>query len=180
MATEAVQERAGAVTFKGEPKTLVGPELREGQPLPAFTVTSGDLKPVTPQTLTAGGTRAAMLIVVPSLDTGVCSLESKTFNGRIGELPEGVTAYVVSRDLPFAMGRWAKEQGDVKLQMLSDYRDHSFGRATGLEIKELGLLARAVIVVGRDGRVRYVQLVRETTQEPNYDEAIAAARAAAS
>ncbi len=180
MATQALEERAGAVTFKGEPKTLVGRELRVGEKLPAFTLTSGDLQPATPQTITDGGKRAALLIVVPSLDTAVCSLESKTFNTRIGELPEGVSAYVVSRDLPFAMARWAKEQGDVRLQMLSDYRDHSFGRATGLEIKELGLLARAVLVVGKDGTVRYAQLVREVTEQPNYDEAIAAARSAAS
>lgn len=180
MATQALQERSGAITFKGEAKTLVGPELRTGESLPQFTLTGADLQPVTPEKLTGAGARAALLIVVPSLDTGVCSLESKTFNARFGELPQGVTAYVVSRDLPFAMGRWAKEQGDVKLQMLSDYRDHSFGRATGLEIKELGLLARAVVVVGKDGRVRYVQLVPEVTQEPNYDEAIAAARDAAS
>lgn len=180
MATQALQERTGAVTFKGESKTLVGPELRVGEPLPQFTLVGADLQPVTPQKVTGGGTRAALLIVVPSLDTGVCSLESKTFNARFGELPEGVAAYVVSRDLPFAMARWAKEQGDVKLQMLSDYLDHSFGRATGLEIKELGLLARAIVAVGKDGRVRYVQLVREVAQEPNYDEAIAAARDAAS
>lgn len=178
MATEALRERTGAVTFKGDPKTLVGPELREGDLLPPFTLVGGDLQHVTQQTIV--GTHAALLIVVPSLDTGVCSLESKTFNGRLGELPPGVTAYVVSRDLPFAMARWAKEQGDVRLQMLSDHKDHSFGRATGLEIKELGLLARAVIVVGKDGRVRYVQLVREVAQEPDYDAAIAAARAAAS
>ncbi len=178
MATQALEERAGAITFKGEPKTLVGRALREGDALPQFTLVGADLQPVSPRALTAKG--AAMLVVVPSLDTGVCSLESKTFNARIGELPAGVTAYVVSRDLPFAMARWAKEQGDMKLQMLSDYLDHSFGRATGLEIKELGLLARAVIVVGKDGRVRSVQLVHEVAQEPNYDDAIAAARAAAS
>ncbi len=177
MTAHVLTERSGAVTFKGEPKTLVGSELRGGDPLPQFTLVGTDLQPVTSQRLT-GEKHAALLIVVPSLDTGVCSLESKTFNARIGELPEGVSAFVVSRDLPFAQARWAKEQGDVRLQMLSDYLDHSFGRATGLEIKELGLLARAVIVVGSDGRVRYVQLVREVAHEPNYDEAIAAARSA--
>jgi thiol peroxidase len=179
MAAEALKERPGAVTFKGEPKTLVGPELHVGDALPDFRLTATDLSTVTPQMLTNEGKRAALLIVVPSLDTGVCSLESKTFNGRIGELPADVTGFVVSRALPFAMGRWAKEQGDVKLQMLSDHRDHSFGRTMGLEMKELGLLARAVIVVGKDGRTRYFQLVREVTSEPNYDEAIAAAKSAA-
>ncbi|MGH7736312.1 MAG: thiol peroxidase [Candidatus Tyrphobacter sp.] len=177
MATQALSERTGAITFKGEAKTLVGSELRVGDALPEFTLVGGDLSPVTPKTLAQRG--AGLLIVVPSLDTGVCSLEAKTFDGRLGELPAGVTAYVVSRDLPFAQGRWGKEHG-AKLTMLSDYLNHSFGRATGLEIKELGLLARALVVFGGDGRVTYVQLVREVTQEPNYDEAIAAARDAAS
>jgi thioredoxin-dependent peroxiredoxin len=178
--TQALQERSGAIAFKGELKTLVGPELRAGDALPEFTLVDADLRHVTPRQLTDGGARAAMLIVVPSLDTGVCSLESKTFNARLGELPEGVTAYVVSRDMIFAMKRWAQEQGDVRLVMLSDAFDHSFGRATGLEIKELGFLARAVVVLGKNGRVSYVQLVPEVTQEPNYDEALAAARSAAS
>lgn len=180
MATELLQERLGAVTFKGTPKTLVGPELRVGDPLSTFTLHGSDLSAWTPQALTDGGKRAALLIVVPSLDTQVCSLESNKFNARLGELPEGVWAYVVSRDLPFAMKRWKHAQDGVSLlQMLSDYKDHSFGRNTGLEIKELGLLARAVIVVGKDGRVKYYQLVKEVTEEPNYDAAIAAARSAA-
>lgn len=175
--TTQVHERHGAVTFKGEKKTLVGPELRAGDPLPDFTVAAADLRPVTPRDITAGGTRAALLIVVPSLDTGVCALESKTFGARLNELPEGIAAYVVSRDMPFAQKRWKEAEGS-KLEMLSDYKDHSFGRSTGLEIKELGFLARAVIVVGGDNVVRYLQLVPEVAQEPNYDEAIAAARGA--
>ncbi|HEY9085314.1 MAG TPA: thiol peroxidase [Candidatus Tyrphobacter sp.] len=179
MTTEGLKERAGVVTFKGEPKTLLGSELRTGEPLPSFRLTADDLSPVTPEMLTDGGKRTALLIVVPSLDTSVCSLESKTFNARVAELPEGVWGYVISRDLPFAMARWKKEQGNIKFQMLSDYRDHSFGRSMGLEIKELGLLARAVIVVGKDGRVRYLELVKEVAGEPNYDQAIAAAKSAA-
>jgi len=180
MTTQALQERTGAIAFKGEAKTLVGPELRAGDALPEFTLVDVDGKHVTPRQLTDGGSRAALLIVVPSLDTSVCSLESKTFNGRLGELPDGVAAYVVSRDMRFAMKRWAEAQGDVRLVMLSDAFDHSFGRATGLEIKEFGFLARAVLVVGKDGRIAYLQLVPEVTQEPNYDEALAAARSAAS
>jgi thiol peroxidase len=178
LTTQVLQEHPGAVTFRGEAKTLVGPELHVGDQLPAFTVFDASLKPVTPLTLTNGGKEGALLIIVPSLDTNVCSLESKTFNGRIGELG-GLSVYVVSRDLPFAQTRWAKEQGDMKLMMLSDYYDHSFGRNTGLEIKELGLLARAILVIGGDGRVKYRQLVREVAEEPEYDEAIAAAKAVA-
>jgi thiol peroxidase len=167
------------VTFKGQPMTLEGPELHTGDPAPAFTLTAGDLSTANLDTLLDEGKRAAMLIVVPSLDTGVCSTESKTFNGRIGELPAGVVAAVVSMDLPFAQARWCGAEGDIKLQMLSDYRDHSFGNNYGLRIKELGLLARAIVVIGKDKTIRYVQIVPEIAQEPNYDDALKAAAAAA-
>ena len=178
MATQTVHERAGAITFKGGPMTLLGSELKVGDAAPALHLTAGDLSVKTLDDLLANG--AAMFIAVPSLDTGVCSLESQKFNARLGELPDGVNAYVVSMDLPFAQARWCGAQGEnVTLGMLSDYRDHSFGRNFGLLIKELGLLARAIVVVGKDKTVRYVQLVTETTNEPDYDAALAAAKAAA-
>lgn len=167
------------VTFKGQPMTLSGPELHAGDPAPSFNLTAGDLSSVTVDTLVDDGRRAAMLIVVPSLDTNVCSLESKKFNGRIGELPPDVVASVVSMDLPFAQGRWCGAEGDIKLQMLSDYRDHSFGENYGLRVKELGLLARAIVVIGKDKTIRYVQIVPEIAQEPDYDAALKAAAAAA-
>ena len=177
MATQTLPERSGAITFKGGPMTLLGSELKAGDPAPDLHLTAGDLSVKTLDDLLAGG--AAMFIAVPSLDTGVCSLESQKFNARLGELPAGVKAYVVSMDLPFAQARWCGAQGEnVTLGMLSDYRDHSFGRNYGLLIKELGLLARAVVVIGADKRVRYVQLVTETTNEPDYDAALAAAKAA--
>ncbi len=179
MTVDRVQERAGAVTFKGKPMTLLGPELRVGDPAPEFTLTAGDLSTVTPETLLDEGRRAAMLVVVPSLDTPVCSLESQKFNARLGELPENVAAAVVSMDLPFAQGRWCGAQGEVKLQMLSDYRDRSFGTNYGLTIAELGLLARAIVVIGKDRTIRYVQIVREVADEPDYDAALKAAAAAA-
>jgi thiol peroxidase len=123
MTTQEAPQRSGAVTFRGTPMTLVGPELVQGGPAPAFTLTGSDLAPVTLETLVDGGSRAALLIVVPSLDTPVCSLESQTFNKRLSELPAGVAAYVVSMDLPFAMTRWSgTQEEDIKLGMLSDYR----------------------------------------------------------
>lgn len=167
------------VTFKGQPMTLSGPELHAGDPAPTFTLTAGDLSSTTVDTLVDEGRRAAMLIVVPSLDTNVCSLESKKFNSRLSELPEDVTAAVVSMDLPFAQARWCGAEGDIKLQMLSDYRDHSFGNNYGLLIKELGLLARAIVVIGKDKTIRYVQIVPEIAQEPDYDAALKAAALAA-
>lgn len=179
MTVNSVGERTGAVTFKGQPMTLLGPELRAGDPAPEFNLTAGDLSGVTREILLDEGKRAAMLIVVPSLDTSVCALESKKFNQRIGELPATVQAAVVSLDLPFAQARWSAEQGDIKLTMLSDYRDHTFGRNYGLLIAELGLLARAIVVIARDGTVSYVQIVREVTNEPDYDAALKAAAAVA-
>jgi thiol peroxidase len=179
MTVDSVQERAGVVTFKGQPMTLLGPALQRGDPAPSFNLTSGDLSTVTAETLLDEGHRAALLIVVPSLDTGVCSLESKKFNQRLGELPEGVKAAVVSMDLPFAQARWSAAEGDVKLDMLSDYRSHSFGTNYGLLISELGLLARAVVVIGKDRTIAYVEIVSEVASEPDYDAALAAAAAAA-
>jgi thiol peroxidase len=180
MTAENLQERAGAITFKGKPMTLLGRALNVGDEAPDFHLTGGDLGIVNLDGLLGGGTRAAMLVVVPSLDTGVCSLESQKFNGRIGELPGGVAASVVSMDLPFAMARWAgAQEGGNKLGMLSDYRDHSFGLNFGLLIGELGLLTRAIVVIGRDRKIRYIQIVPEVAGEPDYDEALKAAAAAA-
>ncbi len=179
MTTHNVQERTGLVTFKGNPMTLQGPALQTGAPAPEFSLTASDMATMTLDSLVDGGNRAAMLIVVPSLDTSVCSLESQTFNRRLGELPAGVAAYVVSVDLPFAMARWAAAQGGVNLGMLSDYRDHNFGLAYGLYLAQLALLARAIVVIGKDKSVKYVQIVPEVAQEPDYDEALKAAAAAA-
>ncbi len=179
MATQSLQERPGAITFKGGPMTLAGQELKVGDNAPDFVLTGQDLAVKRLDDVLDGGNRAAMLIVVPSLDTGVCSTESHKFNARMGELPADVKTYVVSMDLPFAQARWCGNEGDVKFETLSDYREHSFGRNYGLLIKELGLLARAVVVIGADKTVKYVQIVPEVASEPDYDAAIAAAQAAA-
>ena len=179
MTTQDLQQRSGAITFKGNPMTLLGPALKAGDAAPDFHLTGGDLGVVNLDKALGGGTNAAMFIVVPSLDTNVCSLESKKFNTRISELPADVKAYVVSMDLPFAQGRWCGAEGDITLGMLSDYRDHSFGLNYGLLIGELGLLTRAVVVVGKDKKIRNVQIVPEVAAEPDYDAAIAAAKSAA-
>jgi thioredoxin-dependent peroxiredoxin len=178
MTVDRMQERAGVITFKGKPMTLLGPELHVGDPAPQFSLTAGDLSPVNLDILLDEGKRAALLVVVPSLDTSVCSLESQKFNARLGELPADVRAAVVSLDLPFAQARWCGAQGDVKLEMLSDYRDRSFGLNYGLLIEELGLLARAIVVIGTDRMIKYVQLVHEVANEPDYDAALKAAAAA--
>jgi thiol peroxidase len=180
MTIQDTVERSGVTTFRGNPMTLVGPEIKVGDKAPNFHLATKDLTIATLDTVLDGGKRAALLIVVPSLDTSVCSLESRKFNKRIDELPEDVAAFVVSVDLPFAQSRWSgAEEGEVHLEMLSDYRAHDFGRNYGVFIKELALLARATFVIGKDGVVRYAEIVPEVASEPNYDAALAAAKNAA-
>lgn len=179
MTTQNLQERSGIITFKGKPMTLLGPALKAGDAAPDFHLTGADLGVVNLDGALGGGSHAAMFVAVPSLDTGVCSLESQKFNARIGELPPGVKASVVSMDLPFAQKRWSEAQdGGIALGMYSDYRDHSFALNYGLLIGELGLLSRAIVVVGKDRKIHYVQIVPEVTNEPNYDDALKAAAAA--
>lgn len=174
MTTQSSSERAGAVTFKGSPMTLVGPQIRVGEPAPAFTLTTKDLAPITLDETIDDGARSALLIVVPSLDTSVCSLETQTFHRRLAELPPTVAPYVVSMDLPFAQQRWAIANDATDLDYLSDYRDRTFGPAYGVLIKELALLARAVFVIGRDRSIKYAEIVKEVADEPNYDQVFAA------
>jgi thiol peroxidase len=162
-----------SVTFAGNPITL-GKELAVGDVLPDFTVTDNDLKPVT-----LGDTSGVrVFLAVPSLDTGVCDLEVRTFNTKAAELP-GVSIYAVSMDLPFAQSRWCGASGVEAVKTLSDFKDRSFGAATGTYMAEVGLLARAVIVVDADNVVRYVQYVPEVTTHPDYDAAYAAVKAIA-
>lgn len=178
MAT-TMTERPGIITMKGNPRTLVGPELHSGDAAPDFALSAADLSVKHLDDVVGGGKNAALLIVVPSLDTNVCSIESHKFNDRIAELPEGVKAYVVSMDLPFAQTRWKGDGDEIQLGLLSDYRERSFGPAYGVLIKEMGLLARSIFVIGADKTIRYVQIVPEISAEPDYDAAIDAAVAAA-
>ena len=150
MTTQNVQERTGVVTFKGKPMTLQGPALHAGDPAPDFDLAAGDLAHVTLDELVdAGSGRPAdrrALAGHERLFARVAQIQP-----RLGELPAGVTAWVVSMDLPFAQARWAgAQEGDVKLAMLSDFRNHSFGRNYGLLIGELGSAARAIVVIGKD------------------------------
>lgn len=167
------EKRQGGVTFQGNPMTLVGPELKVGDEAPDFHVTESSLKPMTAEDVYGSGKRS-LLIVVPSLDTSVCSLEAQTFQQRIGELPDDVAAYVVSRDLPFAMSRWAEANDAKGLTYLSDYKDRDFGPNYGVEVEELGVLARAVFVVDATGKVTYATIVKEIADQPDFDEVFAA------
>ena len=169
-----MEERHGAVTFKGNPLTLLGRTPAVGEPAPDFTVRGG-LAPDSAYSLGTDAGHVRILNVVPSLDTPVCSIQTRRFNSEADGLP-GVKIVTVSADLPPAQARWCGAEGVKNLRCVSDYYDGGFGRAFGLRIKELGVLARAVFVLDGAGAVRYAEIVPEVTSEPDYGPALAAAR----
>ncbi|HEY7994132.1 MAG: thiol peroxidase [Candidatus Eremiobacterales bacterium] len=178
MVTQLAQERTGLFSWKGEPMTLVGATIAPGDRAPDFNVRTVDLKPFHLSDALAGGKRAALFVVVPSIDTGICSRETKTFNERVSALPaDRIGFFTVSMDLPFAQKRWCGAEGVERMTMLSDFYDHSFGLAYGMWVKERGLLARSIFVVDRTGIVRTAQIMSDLTQEPDYEEVIALASA---
>jgi thioredoxin-dependent peroxiredoxin len=164
-------ERPGGTTFTGNPLTVIGAELKVGDKAPDFALLANDLSVVT---LAASAGKMRLISVVPSLDTGVCDLQTRRFNESLGTFSDGVAAYTVSADLPFAQARWCGNAGVARMQTLSDHRDMSFGTAYGTYIKELRLEQRAVFVVDASGVVRYVEYVKEMTTHPDYDAALAA------
>lgn len=168
------ETRSGIITFKSDPMTLVGPELKPGDQAPDFTLVGSDLSPVSHADFDG---KPLVLSIVPSIDTGVCATQTRTFNEKATDLADYVTVLTVSMDLPFAQQRFCGAEGIERVQMASDYKDHAFGKAWGLRIEELGLLTRAVIVVDREGKIAYVQIVPEVTDEPDYDKALEALRA---
>jgi thiol peroxidase len=170
-------ERKGIVTIQGNPLTLVGPELKAGDKAPDFAVLDAELKTVTLKDLS--GT-IKVISVTPSLDTPVCDMQARRFNQEATGLPGGVTLVNVSMDLPFAIARFCAAAGVDRVKALSDHRDASFGTAYGVLIKELRLLARSIFVVDKDDIVRYIEIVPEVTNHPDYDKALAAVRSLSS
>ena len=172
----AEQERKGAVTFKGNPLTLIGPELKAGSKAPDFKLLAGDLSEVT---LANSKGKTRIISVVPSLDTPVCDAQTKRFNEEASRLPSDVVVLTVSADLPFAQARWCGAAHADKIKCLSDHREVSFGKAYGVLIKELRLLSRSIFVVGSDDKIQYVEYVKEITQHPNYEKALSALKTGA-
>lgn len=162
------------ITFKQNPMTLIGNEVKVGDTAPDFTVLANDLSPVTLQD-SKGKTR--LISVVPSLDTGTCDTQTRKFNESAAELGDDVVILTISNDLPFAQKRWCAAAGIDSVQTLSDHRDLSFGEAYGVAIKELRLLTRAIFVVDTNDKVTYVEYVPEATEHPNYEKAIEAVKA---
>jgi len=167
-------ERPGATTLRGDPKTLIGPELKPGDPAPDFDVVDSNLKPVS---LTGTGSHVRIFSVIPSLDTPVCDAQTKRFNEEAAKLPN-VDIFTVSMDLPFAQKRWCGAFGVDKVKMLSDHKDGSFGSHYGTLIKELRIESRAIFVVGTDNTIKHAEYVKEVADFPNYETALAAARGA--
>ncbi len=165
-----MNERIGLVTMMGNPVTLLGQEIKVGDTAPDFTVTANDLTPVS---LSSFKGKLCVLSSVPSLDTPVCDTSTRRFNEEAANLGQDVAILTISMDLPFAQARWCGAAGVEAVQTLSDHRDASFGTAYGILIKDLRLLARAVLVVDRDGKVQYQQIVKEIAEEPDYDAALA-------
>ena len=163
------------VTFRGNPINLGGTEIKQGQDAPDFAALDTSLQTVR---LSDAKGKVIILSSVPSLDTPVCDTETRRFNEEASKLGEGVEIWTISMDLPFAMKRWCGAAGVERVKVLSDFRERSFGTNYGVEIKDsplAGLHARAVFVVGKDGKVKHAEYVKEIASEPDYAAALAAA-----
>lgn len=166
-----MNERQGLVTFKGNPLTLVGNEVKVGDSAPDFMALANDLSPVN---LYSYKGKPIIISSVPSLDTPICDMSTRRFNEEAINYGDDIAILTVSMDLPFAQARWCGAAGVKNVVTLSDYKDASFGMQYGLLIKELRLLARAVFVIDKNGKIQYLELVPEIAQEPNYDSALEA------
>ena len=164
-------ERPGATILRGNPLTLIGPELKPGDNAPDVDVVDDTLKPVN---LAATGHHVRIFSVVPSLDTPVCDMQTKRFNDELQKL-DGIDIYTVSMDLPFAQKRWCTAFGVESVKMLSDHRSGSFGEHYGTLIKELRIESRAIFVVDRDNTLRHVEYVKNVSDHPDYEAALKAA-----
>ena len=168
-----MEERTAAITMRGNPLTLLGKELKIGEPAPDFEVLDNNLNPVR---LSNYRGKVCVISSVPSLDTPTCDMETRRFNDEAGKLSSDVVILTISMDLPFAQKRWCGAAGVERVITLSDHRQADFGTAYGTLIKELRLLARAVFVVDQSGLIRHFQLVKEVAEEPDYDSVIRAVK----
>ena len=162
-------ERTGLVTMKGQKLTLLGSEVRTGEKAPDFEVVANDLSTVKFSSFSG---KVCIVTSVPSLDTSVCDTMTRKFNQQAVAAGKDVVVLTISMDLPFAQKRWCGAAGIENVQTLSDHRDASFGRAFGVLIKELRLLARAVFVIDRESILRHIQIVPELTNEPDYEQVL--------
>ncbi|MEZ6136134.1 MAG: thiol peroxidase [Pirellulaceae bacterium] len=174
---DTTMSRSGAVTFKGTPMTLLGNEVKAGQAAPEFTLHffEGGLKTLSKNDLSG---KPTILSVVPSLDTGVCQIQTKRFSKELDALGDQVNSVTVSCDLPFAQNRFCGAEDVKNMKLGSDYQTGKFGEDWGVMIDELKLHARSVFVLDSQGQIVYAEVVPEVTSEPNYDAALAALKSA--
>ncbi|MEW4454424.1 thiol peroxidase [Bremerella sp. JC817] len=166
--------RPAAITFKGNPMTLVGEEVQVGQAAPDFKLHAFGPQGLTAITVSDLKGKPSILSVVPSLDTGVCQVQTKKFNESLGEMGDSINALTISLDLPFAQNRFCGAENITNIKQYSDYQERSFGNNWGMLIDELKLLARGTFVLDSEGKVVYAETCKEVTEEPNYDAALAA------
>lgn len=168
-------ERTHAATFKGNPVTLVGSEIKVGEQAPHFKLVGKDLADI--ECASFHG-KVRVVSVAPSIDTPICAIQTRTFNKEAVSLSEDVVILSVSLDLPFALARFCAAEGIDRVIMASDYKYRSFGEAYGVYLRELGLLTRAVFVIDRAEKIVHAQYVPEVTQEPDYAAVLEAVKAA--
>ena len=168
-----MSERMDVITMKGNPLTLTGDEFQMGHEAPDAVLLDNDLKPVK---LSDYRGKVVVVSTVPSLDTPTCDMQTRRFNSEASNLSDKVVILTISTDLPFAQKRWCGAAGVERVATLSDHQETAFGLAYGLLIKELRLLARSVLVIDGDGIIRYCQLVKELSEEPDYDAVIEAVK----
>ncbi|WP_308638744.1 thiol peroxidase [Paenibacillus silvisoli] len=168
------QERTGVATLKGNPLTLIGPELKVGDQAPDFQLNKSLVEVVSLKDF-AG--KVKLVSVVPSIDTGVCDAQTRRFNEEAANFGDNVVVLTVSVDLPFAQARWCGAAGVDKVVMLSDYKNNNFGEAYGVLIKDLNLDMRAIFVIDGNDTIQYAEVLGEMTEHPNYENALNALKA---
>ena len=171
-----VTERTGIIKYAGQEQTIVGDDIQVGQKAPNFTIQKNDWSLSKGMKVTARKVR--IILSVPSLDTPVCDRETRRFNEEAGKLGKGIAVLVVSMDLPVAQKRWCGAAGVDQVMVLSDHQNAEFGEKYGVLVKERRTLRRAVFVVGRDDKIVYAAYMPSSSVEPNYEEALEAAKKA--
>ena len=167
-------ERLSTVKAGSNQVVLLGYKRQLEDVAPDFKVVDANFKKVS---LADYKGKTIMISVVPSIDTGICSLQTKRFNAEIANLPQDVILLTISTDLPFAQKRYCQQENIDKLPVLSDAVWRDFGSNYGLLIKDMGILTRAVLIINNKGKLVYQQLVPELAQEPDYDAALTALNA---
>jgi len=168
-------EAKNTIKINGNPIALVGSRPGVGELAPDFEVLANDLSPFKLSKLQG---KVLVICSVSSLDTSVCDTEVRKFNEKATSLGDDVAVLVISMDLPFTQQRWCGSAGVKNVQTLSDHNKAEFGGAYGVLIKDLRLLARAVFIVDKEGVIRYIEVVEELTNEPDYEAALKAAKEA--